>query len=100
MQKITCLSNQIVAYFDIAPLNLNQLSNKQQNYNNFLCQLNMAYEALLAILNKANDSTKVSYYTRGLNQLIIYFLNHKIKKDQGFQLMLYFVSKFYEFQQI
>ncbi|CAK62210.1 unnamed protein product (macronuclear) [Paramecium tetraurelia] len=54
----------------------------------------IAYEALLAILNKANDSTKIGYYQRGLNQLITYFLDHPLKKEQGFQLMLYFVSKF------
>ncbi|CAD8150784.1 unnamed protein product [Paramecium pentaurelia] len=59
----------------------------------------MAYEALLAILNKANDSTKISYYQRGLNQLITYFLDHPTKKEKGFQLMLYFVSKFDEHEQ-
>lgn len=44
----------------------------------------MAYEALLAILNKANDSTKISYYARGLNSLITYFLDHPTKKEKGF----------------
>ncbi|CAD8147457.1 unnamed protein product [Paramecium octaurelia] len=62
------------------------LSNAKQN--------EIAYKALLAILNKANDSTKIGYYSRGLNQLITYFLDHPIKKEEGFQLMLYFVSKF------